>query len=393
VAAPAYLISAAGIPNFGDEFILRAWLRHLRMNQPERDVWVDCPEPGRASILMRHVHPRARFVNTLWHLSRRVPSDDPVAQRAGVAAAIDGLGTPELDSGLLVLRSAGSVHLVVGGYLTALWAENLALIAAGAHLARRHGIPTYMTGAGLMPSPEGHLAAIREDLSSFEVAESRDAGGAALFGIPQGPDDAVLDWRSALSAESAGAPDIMILIQGDLAAADLDEDAELALVDAFVARARAAGKVSLGFIEGFPQHDGRRWSRYRERYPDAAFLPFEFVWETGFPARPGQAWLTSRFHFHLLAAAHGAAGVAVIVEPSYYGPKHSMLEEWGTGWPVRALADSIDDLPEPDRNEGFRESLIKAETGKRALADRIYPPRIPLVVRLRRRIGSLRRLR
>ncbi|WP_168916290.1 polysaccharide pyruvyl transferase family protein [Microcella flavibacter] len=370
----AYIISAAGIPNYGDEVILRTWLRHLGEHQPDRDIWVDCPEPGRAAILMRNVNPRARFVNTLWHLSRRSPSSGYTTIREFTRTMIDRLGTPELDSGLIVLRDAGSVHIVGGGYLNEMWPENLAFIAAAAHLAESRGIPAFLTGAGLMPCEPATAALLRPDVAAFTLAEARDAASAALVGIPLGWDDAVLRWQEVATGDPDEAPDIMILIQGDLGAANVDEDAEAAVVAEFVAAARARGGRTVGFIEGYPQFDGRRWSRYREEYPDAAFLSFEFLWETGLPARSGQQWLTTRFHFHLLAAAYGADGLAMVSDQDYYAQKHALLDEWGTGWPLVGLVESRSGLPEPARDLGFDSVLHRAHRDKSAVAATVYPP-------------------
>lgn len=64
-AAPVYLVSAAGVPNLGDELIARAWLDWLARAHPRVEVWLDCVEPGRAAHLLDGVHPRVRFTNTL----------------------------------------------------------------------------------------------------------------------------------------------------------------------------------------------------------------------------------------------------------------------------------------------------------------------------------------
>ncbi|WAB81864.1 polysaccharide pyruvyl transferase family protein [Microcella daejeonensis] len=364
------------MPNYGDEIVLRTWLRHLAEHQPDRTVWVDSPEPGRTAILMRAENPRARFVNTLWHLSRRAPSADYPTLRRYVTTMVDDLGTPELDSGLLLLRDAGSYHVVGGGFLNALWPENLAFIAIGAHLSSTRGIPAHITGAGLVPSDPSAEQLLRADLAEFSVAEARDDASAAVGGIPLGWDDAVLRWQEVVTAEPDGAPDIMILIQGDLGAASIEEEEEVRIVADFIARARERGSRSIGFVEGYPQFDGRRWGRYRTDYPDAAFLPFEFLWETGLPARPGQVWLTTRFHFHLLAAAHGAAGLAVVSDEDYYAQKHALLRRWGTGWPLVSRMEARSALPEPARDEAFSRILAAAQQEKATLARRIYPARV-----------------
>ena len=60
-----YLVAPSGNPNYGDEFILRAWLRYLARVRPDADVVVDCHTPGQAAVLLRRCHPRLTFVCTV----------------------------------------------------------------------------------------------------------------------------------------------------------------------------------------------------------------------------------------------------------------------------------------------------------------------------------------
>src|SRR5699024_5907724 len=68
------------------------------------------------------------------------------------------------------------------------------------------------------------------------------------------------------------------------------------------------------------------------RLPRARFVPFQELWATGLPARPGQVWLTTRFHPHLFAAARGASGVALRSGSAYYDVKHGSLLAAGSRW-------------------------------------------------------------
>ncbi|MGI9587844.1 MAG: polysaccharide pyruvyl transferase family protein, partial [Dietzia maris] len=60
---------------------------------------------------------------------------------------------------------------------------------------------------------------------------------------------------------------------------------------------------------------------------------------TGLPARPGQVWLTTRFHPHLFAAARGASGVALRSGSAYYDVKHASLLAAGSQWSSVAADD------------------------------------------------------
>lgn len=62
---PLYLVAPSGVPNLGDEVISRAWLDWLAVHYPDEEVWLDCPEPGRAAHLFLDTHPKLRTTNTL----------------------------------------------------------------------------------------------------------------------------------------------------------------------------------------------------------------------------------------------------------------------------------------------------------------------------------------
>ncbi|HSO16064.1 MAG TPA: polysaccharide pyruvyl transferase family protein, partial [Arthrobacter sp.] len=73
-----YLVGTSGHPNFGDEFIAKAWLKYLAVARPDADVWLDSPQPGLAQVLFEGLHPRLRVTNTLWrlvHENAELPAD------------------------------------------------------------------------------------------------------------------------------------------------------------------------------------------------------------------------------------------------------------------------------------------------------------------------------
>src|SRR5690606_27071255 len=114
---------------------------------------------------------------------------------------------------------------------------------------------------------------------------------------------------------------------GDMFADDRAE--ELAgRISAFVAEQGGIDRV--GFAEAIPPDDSRFAAPWVEE--GAPFFPFMRMWDEGFPAYSGQQWLTSRFHFHLLAAAAGAQGTVLNAREGYYDVKHDLLSRLGTGW-------------------------------------------------------------
>lgn len=327
--APIYLISAGGQPNFGDEFITRAWLDWLAEHQPNREVWLDTIEPGRASHLFRDTHPRLQTTNTLWHATHTGPSDDHEAAEQRMQSLVRDLGSPRYDLGLRDLRTMGSVHLLGGGYMNSIWPENFGIITAMVKLKTDFGIPIFATGQGLLPNDGPTFEWLRARLHEFDYVESRDSEGAHAFGVAAGLDDAFLAFanRREIYAPAAALPATMVLVQGDIADDERDEQLGRA-VARFMAEQPIAAQV--GFAEAIPPDDLRHAKAFVE---DAApFFPFMRIWEEGFPAFAGQTWLTTRFHFHLLAAAAGARGTVLNARPGYYDVKHGSLQELGTGW-------------------------------------------------------------
>lgn len=363
---PLYLVSTAGHPNYGDELIARAWLDFLAETQPDRDIWLDCPHPGRAAHLFAGSHPRVRFTNTLWEMAFASETHDPLSDAPRIARLVRELGSPRYDPGLLALREVASIHLLGGGYLNAMWHDNLGLLTALVEFHRAFGMPVYATGQGMMPADDAHGEWVRDQISHFEVFEVRDDESAAFADVPRGLDDAFLALaveRGAFESPAA-APAKMVLVQGDLRA--WDDEAAVASIRSFVSEGE-----DVGVVEAIPPDD----VRYLDDVPGRREVyPFGRIWVDGLPAREGQAWLTTRFHIHLMAAAAGAAGTVLAGREGYYDVKHRSLIELGTGWRVvPAGTDVSADDHRPTVAPGFPAKARELASSKRALANRIYP--------------------
>lgn len=367
--SPVYLIAAAGQPNFGDEFITRSWLDWLAAHHPQREVWLDCMEPGRAAHLFRDTHPRLRTTNTLWQTAHSGAPDDIAANAERMQRLVTGLGSPKADLGLRDLRTMRSLHLLGGGYMNTLWPNNLAILAAMATVKREFGIPIYATGQGLLPYDDDSRAVVAEHFRHFDHAEARDTRSAEAFAVRPGTDDAFLAFvnERPLYAPPEALPEKMVLIQGDMFE-DEQHDDLARLVSVFIDA--PASPDDIGFAEAIPPDD----ALFAQRHVDggAQMFPFMRMWEEGFPARAGQEWLTSRFHFHLLAAAAGARGTVVNARPGYYDVKHDLLRELGTGWNTQSDLVAAD-VAEPTVSASFPEIAARLGQQKSRLAHQLYP--------------------
>jgi polysaccharide pyruvyl transferase WcaK-like protein len=378
-----YLIAPAGHPNYGDEFILRTWLRYLARTRPEADVVVDCHTPGQATILFRGCHPRLTFVDTAWRICFRAAEFGAVEAIAFAAEVVDDPGRmPTIVSGIELLARADTVHMVGGGYINTVWAHHVTLPATALAAARRSGGRAVATGQGLLPVGDAErLRLVRELVDGFTVFDVRDEPSArAVPGsardLSNTGDDAWLGVGDGdvYDAESEAAQRRFVFcLQSDLVddfAGGQGVDGLTEMVRRVVRQWRISGQDA-AFVEGIPGADRVVFDRVADLLPGVVFIPFTDVWARGLPARPEQTWISTRFHHHLLAAAAGASGAALAGRRDYYVVKHHSLRDVGSRWHI---TDDYD-LPEtPMRDGGVPPAAVgRLRAGKEALADRLYP--------------------
>ncbi len=361
-----YLVSPAGIPNYGDELIAMAWLRHLAAVAPETEVVVDCLGPEEAARRMSALHPKVRFTNVLWQLCTRHWSREAVRTADAVTASL-AAPDPELEPGLRDLRAASVLHLVGGGFVNALWPPFAGLLAALAAVARETGATTAMTGQGLWPPAPGADRLVRSLAERFDVVDLRDAASARLVGDPDGlsADDVFLDAGPHLFRSGEPVPDLMVSVQSMLAQTAPEE-----LLRFVADTARAWGATGIGLLECAPDQDEDVLALAQRVLPQARRYSLDDVLTHGLPVRAGQRWISTRFHPHLVAAVGGASGTAVDIRPDYYGTKHRSLLECGSRW--RLLERLEVPAAAPDAGGYAPAEVEKLRQAKRAVADRIY---------------------
>ena len=422
---PVYLVAPAGHPNHGDEQLLAGWLRYLRHQLPGTPVVVDCHTPGQAAVLHHAEHPDVLFTDTLWRLAGEHASTGPSGagtDPAGPAAvafcreAVGDLGLrPAVASGIEVLRSASVIHLIGGGYVNDQWPHHLGVVAAAGEAGRLSGARVVATGQGLIPCADADLLA--DALRGFDLATVRDSASFDLLAGTDVPVRHVADdgWLALSAAGGVGTGDhpvysddpdtcrdLVICVQSDLADPDALADAVARVLadwavpgeritvvesipggdrvvwDKVCGRAEAAGLGS----SGGPSDDGPGGDDEVGRalaslqLPRARFVPFQELWAAGLPARPGQTWLSTRFHAHLFAAARGASGVALLTGSAYYDVKHGSLAAAGSPWLAVAASDIVVDLSIPalPTAGGFAPTTVSALiAAAEALADEVYP--------------------
>lgn len=391
-----YLIAPSGHPNFGDEFIVSSWLREFKYRRPHARVILDCHSPGIAAVLHHRMHPNLTVTDTLWAVAQR--AEDPDAARHAV---LDPGREPRMVSGINLANQATTVHVLGGGWINDHWPHHTKIVAAAA-TAGAPGVRRFATGQGLTPGDQ-----IRAELAqwwpAFDVIGIRDEPSAATLSLdPAGPELVVAGddaWLAAGDPHSwhglghgpadARERDFVVSAQSDLLDIPVEE---LARWLTAALRTLGATGEKLAFVECIPRADAAVWEQMRLIDPElchnARFVAFDELWAQGLPARAGQTWLSTRYHPHLIAAARGASGIALVAhQGEYYRVKHTAV---GSDWPVVQVSQTFaEQMPSP--GPGFD----RAQAGLRrnqvmALADRLYPAG-RFAPGVRRRLARLRR--
>lgn len=366
-----YLTGITGYPNYGDELIAATWLRHLAATAPDARVWLDCPHPGQAAASLAHLHPSVRFTDTLWRLCEDAPPGDAAETAAYVRAAVEDPGrAPRRMAGIEIAARADVAHLIGGGYLNGLWPRNAGLLAGVSAAAARSGGWAVMTGQGLFPA-FADAALVHELVAGFALLDVRDEASAGLLGaglpVSCTGDDVLLGLGPHLHRSGDNTPEVMVCAQRDLL------EMPPAALAGFVTRTLAEWGVPperVGFAEGIPGADREIFGRVEAVLPGARFFTFAEIMEHGLPVAPGQCWLTTRFHPHLVASAAGACGAAIAIDHGYYANKHRSLIERGSRW---TLVEDLEVPPRPDAG-GFDPAVLTADRqAKQSLAAKIYP--------------------
>ena len=394
-----YLISPAGVPNFGDEFIARAWLRHLAAVEPDSEVWLDCINPGHASVLLCGEHPNLRVTNTAWSLvwnaQDQLGIGEHEAQGKLVTEWVRYLGTPKEDLGISKMLSADSIHLLGGGYVNGEWEANHALLPHIARVARDESdgrILLFATGMGIAPwdGADPSMRMLHGSMDAFDYVSLRDGVSASLLGKADAVmtgDDAWLGlvpgrMRGTLSPygkeECLEAYHSRAYVSLQPNRSPLDTERTVSrIVDALL-RSGVGSKETITMVEAMTPDDSFYLDALRKAWDgDVILLPFSVLWTEGFPSgRDGSTvWVTSRYHMHLIGAATGARGIAVMGGDEYYHVKHGALLNAGTGWGSLNLDDFRNAGQvglHATRNDGFAGTARTLVATKVAEANRLY---------------------
>ena len=223
----------------------------------------------------------------------------------------------------------------------------------------------------------------------FDVFDVRDAPSKELIGAgshtSRSGDDAWLGLGDAGvydTVTEAATRKFVFCLQSDLIGPGGAVTRLVDLVRGFIDAWSIDGS-DVAIVEGIPGGDRVIYDMIADLLPKEFFVPFTEVWRWGLPARAGQTWISTRFHPHMLAAAAGARGVAVVGHQEYYATKHRSLTDSGSDWPVISTSTAPDTVR---AGEGYSaEAVQRWRTSKSDLAAAIYPKLAPAPLRARAR--------
>jgi hypothetical protein len=334
-----YLISTAGYPNFGDEEIVRTWLAFFRKYDPTSRVILDVPFASRAGLLFHHEFADLQIVDTTWNMVdfltvTNVGLTDFKRHREILTG-----DDPRNTLGIRLLTGADTIHLLGGGYFDVTNPDFKRSYhffpLLGAVKALNADVHLFASGLGLTPIDEETVAALATYTGDFDRVGVRDDASLVVAGTVLEPDDVFMSSNLGSLAlnQRDDNPEILLSVQ------PIDQASRAGLVDQLLAFLRLPDNAAkeIAVIEAMvPDDNWLYFSRALDEAPDVKdrmrFYSFWEVWQRGLPVRPGQVWVTTRFHLHLVGALLGYKGTAISVGSDYYNTKHQSLLTVGTGW-------------------------------------------------------------
>lgn len=354
-----HLVSMAGYPNYGDELIAAAWLRYLASARPDAEIRLDTRCPGNADALFHGLHPGLRVTDAVF---RTVEESTRSGRSPG--ALVREFGSPLFDLELLDLREATTLHLLGGGFITANWPQNDAILDVMRAAAEVSGARLIATGQGVAPPGAGTF-------SGFDSVSVRDRPSAEHLGVELGVDDAfLLPPAHRQACHAPGHEEYVVCVQSD-AQGESDFERNVDTVRSLLDGAEAE-RNRVRYVEAIPGADYAGYAALASHIAPDGFIPFSAYWRDGGRPCPHQVWISTRFHHHLRGALEGARGVALAGSSEYYTQKHRSLAELGTRWRIDhgagLEAATLRTLEAPVGMDG-------ALRAKRAEADALYPRR------------------
>ena len=366
------LISASGMPNYGDDMLTRGWINHIKRVYPNAIIYLDAVDPLVASNLYDDV----KCVNFLWQLAQALGENGSIEDKFS-------------DEYLLPLRErlmsnifedTDSIHLLGGGYINELWAANLRLIELVSYFGKKHNVLTYATGLGLQPLSEEKALQISKFIESYFCFDVRDYASYQVLEkfLPGkisfiGDDYFCFPFSEVVTLVEKETPVLRLCLHNELSEGDENEEifinqVELA-ISAFIQK--FPGSL-IRFYEFRPGSDGYFYKRLKQKFPVIEMVFFETIWKHGLQFSAKDFFLSTRFHFQLIVSSVGLSGTSFYWS-EYYKNKFDSLK-YVTDWSFLKLGEEQLDLESffEMRSPSFLIDFGRVNREKEFLANRLY---------------------
>ncbi|QXN62359.1 polysaccharide pyruvyl transferase family protein [Serratia fonticola] len=367
-----YLISAAGMPNFGDDMLTRYWVQYLQTRFPGCTIYLDAVD----SVVASELFPTVKCVDYVWRLAQALGDEGSVQDKFS-----DPYALPTRERLMTkVFDAADSIHLLGGGYINELWGANARLMELAGYFAEKHELACYATGLGLQPLSADNANKFAPFIRQFNLFDVRDQASYDVLeplSIPglsfTGDDYFAFPEHPIGSLSEHEQPTLHLCIHTELSENGVLTENLLALIQQAVSLfSEQHPAATIKFYEFRPGSDGVFFQRVMQCFPQAVFTPFEDIWRNGLQFAANDFCISSRFHFQVIAASLGIAGIALSWS-DYYDNKFASLQQM-SDWPIVTPDVSTDTLGQllvsqrADRQNG-REEICQA---KRQLLTRLY---------------------
>jgi polysaccharide pyruvyl transferase WcaK-like protein len=247
---------------------------------------------------------------------------------------------PDIEQGLDYLKSADSVHLVGGGYITDYHYPNYIIPRLVLALKKQVGFKLFATGLGLEPLSQESRVILRTIFQGFDAVDLRDkesylaiANGSSDPRITMSVDDAFLAPTN-IAPDNKDAGRLVIIAQQD----EIVDPVLPFLLNLIEACPFALNGVTM------PLLDIKADKSLAEKVRDLSGSPVEIIknvdmFRKGIPIRRQDFVFSTRFHGHLMASVIGASGICASVRLPYYDIKHRSLVDLGSGFDLIGMHD------------------------------------------------------
>ena len=387
-----YLIATAGYPNFGDEVVLKGWLKFITSRIHNAEIWVDCHSPGMLNHLFYNEFPNVHFTNFVWDVILNYAENNANESfKFGKLAWNEYKLVWERQSYMqLPLLESDIVHIIGTGFLNNIWAKHYGILSfvAYAPYKKVHN-RKFLSGAGLMPLDTEILDDLAVVLNKFDKIDLRDKISLETLLVSQniqnkkltmtGDDSFLLEINPSKRINSM----IGLCIQGDFW--DM-EQVEL-LIDnivKYVNQLKKHGEYLIRFYELIPGIDRNFYENLQSKLSIDEYRDFKTNFNEGLDVSPNDIFISSRFHLHLLASRVGATGFWLSPHKDYYNIKHNSVQACGSNWQnFIDYKESRDmELMKPDLN-----IMKEYENLKKHFAESLYPKRTVVSCFLSKYIG------